>query len=263
MSKYHGTWVGEISGTNKGNILIEIQQESSNVSGLARINDFDFGPYVYTLQGTVTDQKTLHLTLHPYSAAPNVTLGQVTVSGNLRNENTIDGQWTSAIGTGGPFTVKRQASVPQPSTRSVFLVHGHDGELKESVARFLEQLKLQAIILHEQPNSGRTVIEKFEQNAGVDFAVILLTPDDEGYRAGNKDEVKLRARQNVILELGYFIGRLGRARICALYKGDVELPSDIHGVLYEPVNSPDGWKIKLAIELKQAGFEINLNLIIA
>jgi len=262
MTKYSGAWVGEISGTNKGNILIEIQQTGATVSGIARINDFDFGPYVYTLQGTVTDQETLHLTLHPNRAAPNVTLGQVTVSGNLRNANTIDGQWTSSIGTGGPFTVQRQAPIPQPKTRTVFLVHGHDGELKESVARFLERLNLKVIILHEEPNLGRTVIEKFEQNAGVDFAVILLTPDDEGYKAGDQNEAKPRARQNVILELGYFIGRLGRTKICALHKGDVELPSDIHGVVYEPVDSPDGWKIKLAIELKQAGFEIDLNLII-
>ncbi|MDA0738127.1 MAG: nucleotide-binding protein [Nitrospirae bacterium] len=261
MSKYAGAWVGEISGTNKGNILIEIQQEGTNISGIARINDFDFGPYVYTLQGTVKDRETLHLTLYPNRAAPNVTLGQVTVFGNLHNEDTMGGQWTSSLGTGGKFTVQRQAPIPPPPTRSVFVVHGHDGELKEAVARFLERLKLKAIILDEEPNSGRTVIEKFEQNAEVDFAVILLTPDDEGYKAGKPNEAKPRARQNVILELGYFIGRLWRKKICTLYKGDVELPSDFHGIVYEPVNSSDGWRLNLALELTQAGFDIDLNLL--
>ncbi len=145
-------------------------------------------------------------------------------------------------------------------SRRVFLVHGHDEEAKQSVARFLEKLELEPVILQEQPNKGRTVIEKFEAHADVAFAVILLTPDDIGYPREHDDQKRPRVRQNVILELGYFIGRLSRSRVCALSKGSVEIPSDIHGVVYVPMDEGGGWKLKLATELKQAGIDIDLNL---
>jgi hypothetical protein len=113
--------------------------------------------------------------------------------------------------------------------RKVFIVHGHDDGAREAVARFLERLGFEAIILHERANQGRTVIEKVEAHGDVGFAVVLLTPDDEGCVKG--DTLVPRARQNVILELGYFIGRLGRKRVCALKRGDVEIPSDFGGVV--------------------------------
>ena len=97
---------------------------------------------------------------------------------------------------------------PLTGTRRVFVVHGRDEAAKEAVARFLARLKLTPIILHEQPNQGRTVIEKFEGTADVDFAVVLLTPDDVGHLADASDDPKPRAR----IELGYFVGRLGRSR---------------------------------------------------
>jgi len=147
-------------------------------------------------------------------------------------------------------------------TRRVFVVHGHDEEAKLSVARFLEQLRLEAIILSERPNQGRTIIEKFEHNADVSYAVVLLTPDDIGFSKSAPDAQRPRARQNVILELGYFIGQLTRARVCALYKGSVELPSDFHGVLYVPMDAGEGWKLKLAKEMKAAGLEVDLNLVV-
>jgi predicted nucleotide-binding protein len=145
-------------------------------------------------------------------------------------------------------------------TRRVFVVYGHDEEAKQTVARFLEKLRLEPIILSERPNEGRTIIEKFESNANVSFAVVLLTPDDMGYPCESPDAARPRARQNVILELGYFVGHLSRARVCALYKGSTELPSDIHGVVYITMDEADGWKLKLARELKQAGFNVDLNL---
>ena len=151
---------------------------------------------------------------------------------------------------------------PTGTTRRVFVVHGHDEEAKQTVARFLEKLELEPIILHEQPNEGRTVIEKFERNADVEYAVVLLTPDDTGYPKSTPDQERLRARQNVILELGYFIGRLSRKRVCALCKGTVEIPSDYHGVLYVPMDEAGGWKLKLATEIKQSGLFIDLNLAI-
>lgn len=144
--------------------------------------------------------------------------------------------------------------------RNVFLVHGHDTALLNQVARFLESTGLKVTVLQEEPNRGQTIIEKFEQHADVGFAVVLLTGDDLGRPAGSsKLQVKARARQNVIFELGYFIGRLGRARVCALYENGVELPSDFYGVLYVSADREGAWKLKLAKELQAAGLEVDLN----
>ena len=141
----------------------------------------------------------------------------------------------------------------------VFIVHGHDVAAKESTARFIEKIGLNPIVLHEQPNAGRTIVEKFENYSNVGFAVALLTPDDIGSVKGNAKDLKYRARQNVILELGYFMGKLGRGRVCALYKEGVEIPSDYQGVLYIPMDSAGAWKMQLAKEIKNAGIEVDLN----
>lgn len=144
----------------------------------------------------------------------------------------------------------------EPSRR-VFIVHGRDEGPREAVARFLERLGFEPIILHEQANRGRTVIEKVEQYANVDFAVVLLTPDDSGSLAG--EPPRPRARQNVILELGFFIGRLGRSNVCTLKVGDLEIPSDWQGVVDEPFTGE--WRMTLARELQAAGYEIDWNLV--
>jgi predicted nucleotide-binding protein len=162
----------------------------------------------------------------------------------------------------GPIT-PIPSLAPMPGTRRVFIVHGRDEAAKETVARFLEKLDLHPVILHEQPSQGRTVIEKFEGHADVDFAVVLLTPDDVGYSNGEPMKAQSRARQNVIFELGYFIGRLGRSRVCALYKGGVEILSDYEGVVYVSMDDPQGWRLLLAREIKASGIDINLNLAIA
>ncbi|MDE0111000.1 MAG: nucleotide-binding protein, partial [Albidovulum sp.] len=141
----------------------------------------------------------------------------------------------------------------------VFVIHGRDEAVREMVARFLEKFKLEPVILHEQPNRGRTTIEKFEDHADVGFAVVLLTPDDAGALAGNGDDPKPRARQNVILELGFFLGKLGRERVCSLVKGDVETPSDYDGVVHTRFDNAGGWTLKLAQELKAAGFDVDVN----
>lgn len=142
-------------------------------------------------------------------------------------------------------------------SRKVFIVHGHDDGARESVARFLERIGLEAIILHEQANQGRTVMEKVVAHGDVDFAVVLLTPDDEGCVKGGSPAP--RPRQNVLLELGYFIGRLGREKVCALKRGELEIPSDFAGVVWEQMDSGGGWKQSLARELQAAGHTIDWN----
>lgn len=141
----------------------------------------------------------------------------------------------------------------------VFVVHGHDEAMKERVARTIFRLKLKPIILHEQPNRGRTIIEKFEEEASdIGFAVVLLSPDDEGQRRG-EDALRPRARQNVVLELGFFYGQLGRGRVFALYRDmeDFDLPSDISGVIYVPFDKAGAWKMDLYRELKDNGYTVN------
>jgi len=152
---------------------------------------------------------------------------------------------------------------PREKGRKVFVVHGHDEGAKQRVARFLETLGLQPIVLHEQPDEGNTLIEKFEKHASnVDFAIILLTPDDIGYPAGRQTEAKPRARQNVILELGFFVANLGRGNVVALHTGNVEIPSDYHGVLYQEMDMGGGWQLRVAREMKTAGIDIDFNKVI-
>src|SRR5690606_30940781 len=146
----------------------------------------------------------------------------------------------------------------RPTTsKKISIVHGHDEGARESVARFLERIGFEPIILHEQANRGRTVIEKVEAHGDVGFAVVLLTPDDEGCVKGGSTEP--RARQNVLLELGYFIGRLGRDHVCALKRGELEIPSDFAGVVWETMDGNGGWKQALARELEAAGHSIDWN----
>jgi len=161
----------------------------------------------------------------------------------------LDGQAEDRAGNDEP--------VARAPSRKIFVVHGHDEGARETVARFIERIGFEAIILHEQANRGRTVIEKVEAHGDVGFAVVLLTPDDVG--GVSPEALHPRARQNVLLELGYFIGLLSRARVCALRKGEVEIPSDFAGVVYQPLDDHGAWKTALARELQDAGYDIDWN----
>lgn len=143
---------------------------------------------------------------------------------------------------------------------NIFIVHGHDNAIKVSVARFVEKLGLKAVILHEQPNKGRTIIEKFEEHANSSsFAIIILTPDDIGYPKDKEKEKSFRARQNVIFELGFFCGALGRKHICVLYKDSIEIPNDYLGVVYLKIDDSHSWQLSLAKEMKESGLIIDMN----
>ncbi|MEI6574438.1 MAG: nucleotide-binding protein [Alphaproteobacteria bacterium] len=147
--------------------------------------------------------------------------------------------------------------ISKPHSKRIFIVHGHDDGMREAVARFLEQNDFQPIILHEKANQSRTVIEKVEAYSDVSFAVVLLSPDDEGCKRGETPVP--RVRQNVLLELGYFIGRLDRSNVCAFMRDTVEIPSDFCGVLAEKFDDNGGWRQILARELEAAGFELDWN----
>ena len=150
------------------------------------------------------------------------------------------------------------ARVAFPVSKKVFVVHGHDHGAKETVARYLERLGLDAVVLHEKPSESRTVIEKVEAFSDVGFAVVLLTPDDVGAPKDNAAKLNPRARQNVVLEHGYFLGKLKRSRVCALYTPGVEIPSDYQGVLYIELDEKGAWRTLLAQELSNARMPINV-----
>ncbi len=139
----------------------------------------------------------------------------------------------------------------------VFIVHGHDGELKEVVARVIERQGIKPIILSEQVNRGATIIEKIEANSDVNGAICLFTSDDLG-REKNEEIEKVRARQNVVFEAGYFIGKLGRENTILISDRDIELPSDLQGVVYSDRGE---WKFQVLKELRAMGYCIDYNKI--
>jgi predicted nucleotide-binding protein len=158
-------------------------------------------------------------------------------------------------------------------SKNVFIVHGRDHEPMKELKTMLSEFGLNPIILHEQPSGSRTIVEKLEKYSDVGYAFVVLTPDDVGAIRSKFIErrpelfvkrplksmfdLKPRARQNVVLEFGYFMGLLGRDRVCCLYKGDVELPSDMHGIVYVPFKDSVKEACDMIIkELKAAGYEI-------
>ena len=141
------------------------------------------------------------------------------------------------------------------SKSKVFVVHGHDEALKQEVARIVEKQGLEAIILSEQANHGKTIIEKFEENTDVGAAICLFTGDDYG-KAKDVEDDNLRARQNVVFEAGYFMGKLGRENVILIANPEIELPSDLQGVVYTNEKS---WQIDVLKELKAIGYAIDFN----
>jgi predicted nucleotide-binding protein len=152
------------------------------------------------------------------------------------------------------------AEAPQEKMRhAVFIIHGHDNAAKHEIARFIESIGLHAVILDEQPSQGKTIIEKFESHSDVGFSIALLTPNDVGSSKGEpRDEEKYRARQNVIFELGYFMGKIGRGRVCLMQKGDIEFPYDLEGIIYLVIDESERWKLELLKEIKAVGLPTKL-----
>jgi predicted nucleotide-binding protein len=154
------------------------------------------------------------------------------------------------------------ADVPVPKlSQKIFIVHGHDQAALQTVARYIERIGFEAIILSERANQGMTIIEKIEAHGDVGFAIVLLTPDDVGGKS--RDSLLPRARQNVLLELGYFIARLKRERVFTLTKGDLEIPTDFAGVVWEALDDAGAWRLALARELQATGYPIDWNKVMS
>lgn len=144
--------------------------------------------------------------------------------------------------------------------RNVFVVHGHDNEILQTVIAFLQKMDLRPIVLRDLPDGGQAIFDKLEAAANVAFSVVLFTPDDVGGRQGS-EALTARARENVIFELGYFLGKLGKQKVRVLYKADTNIPSDYQGILYIPIDPTDGtsWQLSLAREMKAVGLNIDFN----
>lgn len=161
-----------------------------------------------------------------------------------------------------PVEVKKAVDASSKlSSSNVFVVHGHDEALREKVCSVLRILGLEPVVLNEKANQGMSILEKIEKHGDVGFAVVLFTSDDVGaskldHTAAKYDE---RPRQNVLLELGYFWGKLGRNRVCLLNGVGDALASDLKGLGYVSTQGGDFWKLELARELKAAGYKVDAN----
>lgn len=167
----------------------------------------------------------------------------------------------SASHTNTPKT--GSSELKHAETNKVFIVHGHEETAKTNLEVFLREIGLEPIVLHRQADGGLTLIEKLEKHSEVGYAFILLTPDEMAYlrleeqKSDSERKKELRARQNVIFEFGYFVGRLGRSRVCCLYTGDVSLPSDVNGMIYKKFSkSIEEVAYSIIKDLKASGYEI-------
>jgi predicted nucleotide-binding protein len=198
-------------------------------------------------------QYILHL--YGQSAGPHVgEIRQGIESGKQRSIALLQGE-IDALKESISFATPVAAPAPasSPASDEIFIVHGRDSPAKIEVARLIQKAGLTDVILHEQPNQGRTIIEKFEAHGGAaGFAVIVATADDVG--GLDPDHLQPRARQNVIGEMFWFAGRLGRNRVCVLVKGKIEMPSDFAGIGYTEMDDRGAWKAELLRELKAAGY---------
>jgi predicted nucleotide-binding protein len=168
----------------------------------------------------------------------------------------------SSVASSATTEIEQQAHTVS-KTKKVFVVHGHDEIAKTNLEVFLLEIGLEPIVLHRQADEGLTIIEKFEKHSDVGYAFILLTPDEITYikadevKSDNKRTKEFRARANVIFEFGYFVGKLGRSRVCCLYTGDVSLPSDVSGMIYKKFTSNiEEVAYSIIKDLKASGYAI-------
>ena len=218
---------------------------------------------IYRLKIMTTEQTTRHLSQCENNNIPEGIIMCVTPKDILEYDNYVTDVTNELLDEAKKaqhiMAEMNKNELIDKDNNKIFIVHGRDNEAKQEVARFIQNIGFEPIILHEQSNSGMTIIEKIEKFTNVGFGIILYTPCDRGYEKNSPNEIKSRARQNVVFEHGFLISKLGRKRVCALVKGDIEKPNDISGIVYIPFDDNEGWKISLAKEMKSAGYEVDFN----
>ncbi len=163
----------------------------------------------------------------------------------------------------GSTAIAAEAKGKHVIKRKVFVVYGHDQTSRTQLEAMLRRWGLEPLILDQLPTEGQTVIEKLEAAiADADFGVVLATPDDEGHRANHSDEKAYRARQNVVLELGMLLAKLGRQNVAILLKTqeNMERPSDIQGLIYIPFKDDIAKEagVTLAKTMAARGYQIDI-----
>ena len=222
-----------------------IKKYGENSKEYSDFNDRSFSPVVFSLNGYKTDY------ISPCKRGLEITKAEL----SIYIEELEESLFAQSLSEGAEKREKPTDTHFLPA--KTFIVHGHNEALKQSVARLIEKQGIEPIILHEQPNKGATIIEKFEHNSNVGAAICLFTADDNG-RAITEEQVKKRARQNVVFEAGFFMGSLGRDRVIILAERGVELPSDLKGVVYTDTSS---WQLDVLRELRAMGFSVDYNKI--
>jgi predicted nucleotide-binding protein len=240
-------------------IKVSIEQTLEDIFGAYSTEYKRFSPAAILYGGPIAISRGQGIDHRPYyekSRLSSIALLENAILGLKERKADLDERSTVVEET----ALVQIEDVPEFSRR-IFVVHGRDGEHRETVARFLQQLGFEAVILHEQPNKGRALITKFREIAAdIGFAIVLMTPDDVGGLREGGGEQQLRARQNVIFELGFFIGALGPERVAALISGQVERPSDFDGVVYIPLDGE--WRLPLCRELRAAGYDVDFNKVL-
>ena len=189
--------------------------------------------------------------------------GRTTVGGpdselKARVKDLVDSSQTSPSSTAS--TTPREPRPTSTEEKRVFVVYGHDTDARRDLELILRRVHVTPIILQNIPGVGDTLIEKLESLTDADFACVLLTPDDIGASGNRPEAMKPRARQNVVLELGMVLSRLGRRRVAIMIKGsELEKPSDIAGLIYLRFEDKVGEVAStLGAALASAGFDIDV-----
>lgn len=226
----------------------------------------DHGTQVTLPQGTTINLYNTGKAIVGGKASSEKNLAQALVSAPPKSGkstiSTVTTMVTPVPGGSDQAMVAIETKVVPP--KEVFIVYGHDGNSRNELELLLLRLDIKPIILSNLAPDGKTIIEALIAKKDVPYAIVLLTPDDEGYSVSSPDKKRLRARQNVILELGMFLMKLGRDKVAILHKGDIELPSDINGLIYISFkNSISETKNKLAAALQKAGFHISIEALSA
>jgi len=157
--------------------------------------------------------------------------GTIQIQGKVDVKSELENSVSSALSGGDESTCSIEAPAAITGKKQIFIVHGHDTEARDQLELALHRLELKPFILMNTSGEGKTIIEALEGQIGkgysAGFGIVLMTPDDRGYAIANgEEEIKPRARQNVVLETGMLLSSLTRKRMAIIVKDYLEIPSD-------------------------------------